>query len=155
MMKQRNMIAGVGLIVLALGYGYYTSILPARTLPNTPGPQFFPYIITALLLVFSAALLIQGLMAASAANQPRVDPATRVKIAALIGALAVYLIVLQPLGFILASIPFFAVLMVIYDERRPWMLAAGSIATTLIIYFLFRHAFTILLPRGILAEWVW
>ena len=50
------------MLAIAVGYGYQTALLPARTLPNTPDPSFFPWINTILLGVLSFALLIQAVL---------------------------------------------------------------------------------------------
>ena len=61
-MKQKDIVAACVLLVVVIGYGYQTTLLPARTLPNTPDPSFFPWINTILLGVLSFALLIQGIL---------------------------------------------------------------------------------------------
>jgi len=60
-MRRKNIIAAVVLIVFAILYGVLTANLPVRTLPNTPDPSFFPWINTAVVLVLSVWLLVQGL----------------------------------------------------------------------------------------------
>ena len=44
---------------------------------------------------------------------------------ALLAAFVAYLLVLPELGFVIATVPFFAALMVVYGERRPAWVAAG------------------------------
>ena len=155
-MRRRNIIAAVALIVLALVYGALTTQLPIRSLPNTPGPPFFPWINTVVLLALSLALLFQGLTGKDAvADDP--PPATlnaaqnRRAIWAL-GAFVTYLVVLPGLGFIWATAPFFAVLMVLFGEKRWLWVAIGSIGTTVFLYVLFRHGFSVFLPRGVLPD---
>ena len=55
-MAGRNLLAGCGLLAFSLAYGVLTTGLPDRTLPNTPGPAFFPWFITGSLVILSAAL---------------------------------------------------------------------------------------------------
>ena len=61
---------------------------------------------------------------------------------------------LPSLGFVAANVPFFAVLMAIYGERRPVWLALGSVGVSLVLFFLFRELFQIRLPAGVLAAWL-
>ncbi len=149
-MATRNLIAALGLIAFAVWYGVLTAGLPERGIPNTPGPSFFPWIITASLAVLAAALLRQGLRAARrgdtliAPGQPAVLGATA------LAAFVVYLALLPVLGFLVASIPFFAAMMALYGERRPAWLALGSVACPAGLFVLFRHLFQIPLPRGVL-----
>lgn len=153
-MRRRNIAAALGLIVFGLVYGYLSWWLPVRSLPNTPGPSFFPLVVTAFLLALSAALLFQGLSlpreaaAPSGAATGRLD--TRAALFAL-GALLLYVVLLPTLGFILATAPLFAVLMVLYGERRPLAVVVGAIVMTAVLYGVFRHGFGIFLPRGLLA----
>ena len=60
-MRAKN--SGASLVCLAFGllYGYLTTGLPIRTLPNTPGPPFFPWILTVAMLVLSAAWFFSSL----------------------------------------------------------------------------------------------
>ena len=66
---------------------------------------------------------------------------------------AIYLAVLPTIGFLLATIPFFAGLMVLYGGARAIWLAVASVAVPVFLYFAFRDGFQILLPRGLLPVW--
>ena len=155
-MRRRNIIAAVVLIVCGLGYGVLTSQLPVRSLPNTPGPPFFPWINTAVLFALSLGLLVQGFMTSSHQdNGQRLMSGTaaqRWRAAWALGAFVAYLAFLPGLGFLLATAPFFAVLMVLYGEKRWLWVAIGSIAMTISLYVLFRHGFNVFLPRGVLPD---
>jgi putative tricarboxylic transport membrane protein len=152
-MRRRNIAAAVGLIVCGLVYGYLAWGLPVRSLPNTPGPSFFPLVVTVVILALSTALLIQALA------MERDPPASQGDGAASHGRMAglllvvilTYIVLLPVLGFILATIPFFAILMVLFGERRPFLVAVGALAMTAVLYGLFRHGFGVFLPRGLLA----
>lgn len=150
-MGSRNIIAALALLALAAWYGVLTAGLPERTIPNTPGPSFFPWIIAGSLAVLSVAMLVQGVRTARrgdtlvAGGRP-----ARLAVAGL-AWFAVYLAVLPTLGFPLASVPFFAGLMWLYGERRPLLIAVGSLALPVLLYLLFRDMFQILLPPGLLT----
>ena len=155
-MRRRNIIAAVALIVLALGYGVLTSQLPVRSLPDTPGPPFFPWINTAILLALSLALLVQGLIGTTAEENGQPvstgDTEQRWRTIWALGAYVAYLVILPGLGFPLATVPFFAALMILFGERRWLWVAVGSIAMTVFLYVLFRHGFNVFLPRGVLPD---
>jgi hypothetical protein len=124
-MRRKNIIAAVVLIACAILYGVLTANLPVRTLPDTPDPSFFPWINTVIMLVLSVWLLARGLK----------RPATE-----------------RPgLGFILATVPFFAVMMVLFGERRLIWVCGGAVCATVLLYTLFRYGFGVFLPRGLLA----
>lgn len=149
-MGTRNVIAALGLIALAVWYAVLAGDLPERAIPNTPGPSFVPWIVAGSLAVLASALLVQGLRAARRSDT-LVAPGRAVLLgAAALGAFVIYLALLPLLGFLVASIPFFAVLMALYGERRPVWLVAGSVACPACLFVLFRHLFQIPMPRGLL-----
>ena len=147
-MRRRNITAALVLLAIGAGYGLLTSQLPTRSLPDTPGPPFFPWINTTVILVLSAILLAQGLMAPG--RSAPLQSGRRLRAAGALGAFLIYLIVLPGLGFILATIPFFAALMVLFGEARPLRVSTGSILSTAFLYLLFRHGFGVFLPTGLL-----
>ena len=153
-MRRKNVIAAVVLIVFGLTYGYLAWGLPERSLPNTPGPPFFPLIVSVIVVLLSAALLFQSLGSPDDTAAPdgsvTLPNARRLALWALAAFIA-YVVLLMPLGFIVATVPFFAVLMVLFGERRPLLVAVGAVAATVILYVVFRHGFGIFLPRGLLA----
>ena len=76
-MGHRNLAAGVVLLAVGFGYGLATGQLPERTLPGTPGPAFFPWLIAFALIGLSAALTVTGLIAVRGRDAGRVQDATR------------------------------------------------------------------------------
>jgi putative tricarboxylic transport membrane protein len=149
-MRRKNIIAAVVLIVFAILYGVLTANLPVRTLPNTPDPSFFPWINTAVLLVLSVWLLVQGLRRPVTERAADGTGRNRRAVWAL-GAFVAYVAAMPGLGFILATAPFFAVMMVLFGERRPIWVGGGAVCTTVLLYALFRYGFGVFLPRGLLA----
>ncbi|MFV2034031.1 MAG: tripartite tricarboxylate transporter TctB family protein [Halocynthiibacter sp.] len=149
-MRRKNIIAAIILIAFALVYGYLTANIPVRTLPNTPNSAFFPWINTVLMLTLSVWLLAQGV---------RQTPNDTIEVASghrhraiwALAAFVAYLVAMPGLGFILATVPFFAILMILYGERRPVWIGGGAIGATVLLYILFRHGFGVFLPRGLLA----
>ena len=147
-MKRRNIVAACVLLAVAVGYGYQTALLPARTLPNTPDPSFFPWINTIMLGVLSFALLIQavlrpndeGVMGAQQASVPVITA---------LGLILLYVVAMPFLGFVLSSVPFFALFMVLHNERRKLWLLIGAVGIPIFLFNLFKHLFGVPLPRGI------
>lgn len=129
--------------------------LPTRTLPHTPSPSFFPWLLTVALLVLAAALLVQGLRD----KRPGVwwveDPATLAKPAAGLLLFIGYVMVLPTLGFVLASVPFFAGMMCLAGERRLAWVLVPSIAIPAALFGAFRYLFRILLPQAEFWSVMW
>ena len=149
-MRRRNIIAGWALIIFTILYGSLTSMLPARTLPNTPDPSFFPWINTAIILSLSLWLLVSSLKLPNTADgEPSANQKKRM--AEMLGAFVLYVAAIPGLGFILATVPFFAVMMLLFGERRWAWLGGGAIGGAITLYLIFRHGFGVFLPRGLLA----
>jgi len=147
-MARRDLIAAIVLLVFTVGFAWLTVRLPDRGLPNTPGPAFFPSVIAAALAVLSVALLVRGARAAVPATAT-LPPTIAARGWIVLGAFVVYLLALPALGFLLASVPFFAVLTWVYGERRAAVVALTSIVAPVALLLLFRWGFQIFLPRGI------
>ncbi len=151
-MRTKNICASLVCVVFALVYGFFTTGLPERTLPNTPGPPFFPWILTVFFLILSASWFFNSLKIGddesifSEKIEHLFSPAVG------LGLFLITLILLPWLGFLLGGIPFFAGLMVVSGERRPLWVIAASIAIPVALYYLFREGFLILLPPGSLLD---
>ena len=151
MHARRELIAAVALIALGIGYGWLTAGLPERAMPNTPGPRFFPWIVTVSLLALAVTLLVRALRRPS--SQTEEEPGTvsgrgHGRGAAALGAFMVYTLALPAVGFLAATVPFFAVLMALFGERRWWLLGIGALVVPILVFVLFRHGFQIILPAG-------
>jgi len=153
-MRLKNIVAALVLIALGAGYGFLTTGLPTRSLPNAPDPSFFPWIITGSLLLLSAILLAQGLAAPHKARDNAVPAPPLRAPTVLLVAFAVYVALLSFAGFLVASVPFFAVFMVLYGERRWIAIGAASLVIPVILVLLFRHVLQVPLPTGVLAGWI-
>ena len=149
-MRRKNTIAATVLIAVAIAYGVLTAYLPVRTLPNTPDPSFFPWINTVIILVLSVLLLVGSLWQSLPEKPSRDSSRQRLAVWALVAFFG-YLVVMPSLGFVLATVPFFAVMMVLFGENRPLWIGGGTIGATGVLYMLFRHGFGVFLPRGLLA----
>mgnify|MGYP001242427489 CR=1 FL=1 len=150
-MRKRNTIAAIFLLALTAGYGLMTSNLPSRAIEESTQPSFFPWIVTCCLSILSALLLAQGVLPLVSTKTPSPLNVKAWKIFCSLISVVVYLLALPQLGFVVANILLFAVLMLLYGERRPIPLLSGSILVPIAIFFIFRDLFQIRLPPGILG----
>ena len=144
---RRDFLAGTLLLIVSLGYGVLTLVLPNRSLPNTPGPALFPTIISGGLIFLSIALVIQSIRSDETARTIGAG-FERARSFALIGFL-VFIVLLSYAGFVVSSIPFFAGMMWLYGERRVVVVAVSALFVPLLLYYVFRFGFQVLLPVGI------
>ena len=146
-MALRNIVAAAALLALGITYGYMATQLPERSQSNLPGPAFFPYLITIILVALALGLLVQGIRGYRRApldlNLRERGPA----IAALL-LFAAYLVALPRLGFLLASIPFAGAMIWLYGGRSWLFVVAGAAALPLFLSLLFREVLRIPLPHG-------
>jgi len=149
-MAKRDIIASLVLLAFATWYAWLTTGVPARSaMPDTPGPTFFPWLLDGLLFVLSAALLVRGLVFRKRAPHQEVAAGVApLQIALFLGSFLIYLAVLPYAGFVIATIPFVAVLVWLFGCRTPLQVAACAFGLTIVTYVVFRYGFEIVLPRG-------
>lgn len=143
-MRRKNILAGAVFLAFGTFYAEQTSQLTERTLPNTPGPSFFPWVLVVCFLALSLSLLIQGLRMPKE-EEPSLPVLTAPAVWGLI-LFGAYLAILPYLGFLISTPPFFLGLMWLAGERRLLFLAGFSVATPIFVYGIFELGFQILLP---------
>ena len=149
-MAHKNIAAAIGLLAFTGWYAVLTTGLPDRDImPNTPGPSFFPWLIVAALTALSVALFVQGITRLKRANGAVAESQDLKTPVLALASIAIYLAALPYLGFVPASVLFFAALMWFYGARNPLMIAAGAVLGPLTLFVLFRYGFNIILPRGL------
>jgi len=149
-MGQKNIIAGVVLILISLTFMYLTSQLPNRIVGGDPGIAFFPWIITLSVLVLSIAMTIQGWLSIRQGEAATTWQAPPTRVIVMVGLYIIFIALLPYLGFLIASIPFFTILMFLYGGRHKLLLTLAGPCIPISIYFLFRHVFLIPLPNATL-----
>ena len=149
-MALRNIVAAAALLALGIAYGYLATQLPERSQSNLPGPAFFPYLITIVLVALALGLLVQGIRGY---RRSPLDLNLRERVPAIAALLlfAVYLIALPRLGFLLASMPFAGAMIWLYGSRSWLVVVAGAAGLPLFLSLLFREALRIPLPHGSLS----
>ena len=150
-MRRRELAAAAVL----LAFGLF-AVIQARGLRfgtvAAPGPGFFPLCLAAALCLAAVGLIVRawraapaGAPAPTATGSPR-----RFAVAGTLGALLVYALVLEWLGFLLAT---FALLVFFFRalQRQSWLVVVtGSLATSLLSYLIFKTWLGINLPGGLL-----
>ena len=149
-MGRRNIIAGVALILISLTFAYLISQLPNRIVGGDPGIAFFPWIITLSVLILSIAMTIQGWLSIRQGEVAMSVQKPPLRVIAMIVLYIVFIAALPYLGFLIASIPFFTILMALYGGRHKVLLTLAGPCIPIAIYYLFRHVFLIPLPKATL-----
>jgi hypothetical protein len=116
---------------------------------SIPGEaRLFPRLILGLMGVLSAIMLVQSLRRPSAGSF-FVDFGNFVITVLIAG---VYISLVEPLGYLLATSVFIPVLAVALGMRRPQLLAVTTIGFVVVVYLIFVIVFDRPLPLGILSD---
>ena len=122
--------------------------------------KFFPQLVFGVLMPLGILLIIRGLIRAkslkdSAPTGEKLEAgivAFKRSIVALV-AIAVFLLLMEPLGFIPAAILYMLFNMFYMCEKaawKPWLFVIVSVAVAVGAYFIFRQFIYVKLPAGIL-----
>jgi putative tricarboxylic transport membrane protein len=135
--------------LVLLAFGLFALGQAARLRLGTiaaPGPGLFPLALAAALCVVAAGLLARAWRLPAAAGG--LPAGRRLPIAGALGALVVYALVLERVGFLLATgallVFFFRAL-----QRRSWAVAlGGSLVTAALSWLVFKVWLGVNLPAG-------
>jgi putative tricarboxylic transport membrane protein len=142
-----NKIAGGCFLLLGLGAIAGAVGLTIGT-PREPQPGFFPFLAGLGLAILSGLLIVQDLRGRGSEGEPFAN--VRRPLMAVL-ALVAFVVLLDPIGYVLATAALAAVLLLVLGGRLSWataaliaLLAAGS-------YGLFDRLLGVPLPKGVLV----
>lgn len=119
-----------------------------------PGPGFLPFATGLILIALSLMLLISRLLKKGpepdSVGEPMPGGAALLRILKALGALFLYVLILEPLGFVLTT--FLFMVLILRLEPRPWIfIIPSAIGATLFFFVLFKVLLRVPLPSGILG----
>lgn len=138
-------------------------IVMAKMLPKSKvmeiGPDFMPTVVGVITLILSAILLLLSIknfkMHASEIDPASISECDYKRVLSSIILMLIYVFAMRPVGFIISTLVFLMFQMVVLapDEERTkkgiMKLAIIDVIFTLVVFFLFRYGFKIVLPAGI------
>jgi putative tricarboxylic transport membrane protein len=141
---------GAAVVLLAFGLFALSQALRLRFgSVAAPGPGFFPLCLAVAVCLASVGLLVRAWHTAPS-NATQAGSGVRAStVVGTLGALLVYALVLEQLGFLLAT---FALLLFFFKalQRQRWSVAVGgSAVTSLVTYLVFRVWLGVNLPGGL------
>jgi putative tricarboxylic transport membrane protein len=147
MQNRRDVIASVFLIVIGIAVIIWAFRLQVGTLLR-PLAGFFPLLVGSGIIALSLVLLFRGWIGRGPAPRPY---GRWQKPAVMLGALAVYAVLLEPLGYIPSTI-FIAVVTLRILGVMSWkVLILSSVVLSVSVYYLFTQLLGVELPAGILS----
>jgi len=133
------LLAGLGVMIESIRLTIGT--------PTNPQPGFFPFLGGAILIGLSLVLTIRAWLGIG----KRPEPFGEVRRpAALVAGTGVYVLILDPLGYVLATIPLGFLVLWILGVKSWQVLGSVSVGLSVVTYFLFAHLLGIELPPGLL-----
>jgi putative tricarboxylic transport membrane protein len=117
--------------------------------PREPQPGFFPFVAALILVVLCGILLVQALYGRRQGMEAFGELWRPV---ILIAGLFVYAVVLDVVGYVVATTVLSAVVLRVLDTKTWWKLLVISLALSIGTYILFDRLLDVSLPEGVLAE---
>lgn len=163
--KNKNLIAGIFIFLFSLFFFLFSFSIKLTNIDKMVGSRAFPQIVTVLMMILSAWLIIssiynnrKGIKAEQddkeGDRENRDGPKPNyINTVLVFACLAIYIFLLDKLGFIIATILYlFSQMYVLETESKKKIgkYVVISVITTFIIYFVFTKRFSLVLPRGIL-----
>ena len=154
-MKKMNFIfagvcSAIGILLIALAAGYPTA---ADYGTGVPGPGLWPIVISALMLAMAVLLVLKSIKmpAEKNVNVPMWNEGTK-RVYITMGILFAYTLVLEFLGFIIATTIMEAVFIQWFAKKKPWVTVIIALVVTLVIYVVFQYVLNVPVGSfGILA----
>ncbi|MFP3988380.1 tripartite tricarboxylate transporter TctB family protein [Streptomyces sp. E11-3] len=167
---QRKLAVVLG--ILAVAYTVQAYRIPEFTAVETPvQPGALPRVLGVVLLALSVALFFQKTKQDQApeptkAPEPRIEPQTaaavaekarpiigrfsdtRLELAVLLGAIALYAVLFVPLGFVLSTALFVSGTAWHLGYRKHWVNALVGVGVALVLYLAMSEGLDVALPTG-------
>ena len=145
-MKKMNLIfsgicAAIGVFLIVLAAGYPTA---ADYGTGVPGPGLWPIVISAVMLAMAALLVMKSVKMPAEKNVdvPMWNEGTK-RVYITMGILFAYTLVLEFLGFIIATTIMEAIFIQWFAKKKPWITAIIALVVTVAIYVVFQYVLNV------------
>jgi putative tricarboxylic transport membrane protein len=150
-MRRTDFISAVALLALALAVLLEASKLPFGRV-GSPQAGFFPLILAVVLAIFSLVFLTQAIDGYKAEpGDSRRGPTTWNKIVLAIGALVVFGLLFESLGYVISTFLFISFLLRVVERQKWSLVVVIAFFTSLATYLVFGLLLNTPLPAGILG----
>lgn len=156
--KYGDIVVGVFFMILSVVLIAMAKMLPKSKVMEI-GPDFMPMVIGVITLILAAILTFLSVknfkMHADAIDPDSLPDCDYKRVLSSIILVLIYVFTMQPVGFILTTLVFLLLQMLVLspDDARGTKdiikLAVIDVIFTLVVFFLFRYGFKIVLPAGI------
>ena len=148
MQKNGDMWAGLFFLLLGVAVIVGSIRMPLGT-PLDPQPGFFPLLAGIFLSVLSVVHLVLAFLKRKKSLKMQALGAVW-RPAFLIAGLFIYTFILDPLGYVIATIFLSVIILRILESKSWWKLSAISLASSVGTFVLFDRILGVTLPLGVL-----
>jgi len=150
-MGKTGVISALTLLALALAALFEASKLPFGRL-SSPQPGFFPVILAIFLAIFCLVLMAQAMVGTKKeSGASRAGSAVGKKIVLAVGALVVFGVLFESLGYIISTFLFIVFLLRAVEQQKWSLVVVVAFFTSLATYLVFGLLLNAPLPGGILG----
>lgn len=146
-MKREDIGIGVGLIILSIWLFWYVGRYKPVEI-YIYGPDFFPRILAVMMAILGLSLIINALLGNSLKMGDRIDPKGFIRMLISIAICVSYIFLMKILGFAAATFVFLFILMTFLKQKGIFIRLFSSMATSIIVWAIFRYFLIIPLPEG-------
>lgn len=147
--KSIDVCTGIFLSGLSIAIFFYAEEQYAGTGVNIYGPNFFPQVASALLLLASLSLIVQALRGNSLKNFETINKEGFIRTTVTLVIAIAYLFLMQYIGFYLSTVIFLFVTMKYLGLTNYLVTFIVSLVVGTIVYGIFRIFLKIPLPEGL------
>lgn len=144
-MRKGNIVVSIIMLILGGFVLYTTASFPAGS-GNVVGPGFFPRIIAIGLLILGGVLFIQNTIIKSEDKELKVFKKENMKSYLVMLITLVYLIAMSMVGFVISSIVYLIILMIMYGIENKAKAVINSVLIVGIVYVVFNNLLSVPLP---------
>lgn len=148
-MKKADIGAGVGLLLLSIAV-FWKAFEYRQAAIYIYGPNFFPQLLALLLGICAIALIVRALQGKALRQNERIDAQGFLRMVLAIGICIGYLLLMQVIGFALATMVFLFALMTFLQQQGMLKRIGNSVGVALIVWAIFRYFLVIPIPTGML-----
>jgi len=116
--------------------------------PSEPGSGFLPFGTGFLLGILALVHLVQITFRKDEKEEPILDGVRWKRGAYVAAALLIYALLLPPLGYLITTFLFMAVLFSVYERRKWWIVGGASLLVIAATYLVFHHWLQVQFPMG-------
>lgn len=160
---RRDLGVCLGVVLLGLFILYGAFRIEQGIYKDAIGSSSFPYALGAVITLGGGVLVLrrlrdlrrdEGYVAPAEGTADEAGhPASALRAASVMGATLAYILLMVPLGYLLATPLFVATALVVMKERRPGVVASCALLWTIGSYLIFAQFLRVRLPLGPLEEW--